>query len=196
MGWDDFIAVLLFLLGVSGFASWINSIPGGTIIYELRTELIGIGIAVFILGNAGDYMNRQAEKKRLILQMGSPDNGFAIEAVRQLNVRGWVEDGSLSKVDFRKANLAGANLVQADLSGSNFNQANLNGANMYGANLIKTRLGGADLRGANLNGAKLRWAYYTKGTTWPNGWDKEAIDRAGAIEVDKHGNRIIRQTTQ
>ena len=57
---------------------------------DIRSDLISIGIVVFIIDNVNEMYRRRAEKERLILQMGSPDHGFAIEAVRQLSVRGWL----------------------------------------------------------------------------------------------------------
>jgi len=56
----------------------------------------------------------------------------------------------LGEVDFRKAQLAGANFYMADLRGACLAGANLSGANLVGANLTD-----ADLRGANLAGANL-----------------------------------------
>ncbi len=56
----------------------------------------------------------------------------------------------LGEVDFRKAQLAGANFYMADLRGASLAGANLSGASLVGANLMD-----ADLRGANLSGANL-----------------------------------------
>ena len=56
----------------------------------------------------------------------------------------------LGEVDFRKAQLAGANFYMADLRGACLAGSNLSGANLVGANLTD-----ADLRGANLSGVNL-----------------------------------------
>lgn len=56
----------------------------------------------------------------------------------------------LGEVDFRKAQLAGANFYMADLRGACLAGANLSGASLVGANLTD-----ADLRGANLSGANV-----------------------------------------
>ena len=109
--WDDGIAVLLLIYGVYSFLMQ----PAVGFLEEFRAELIGAGLTTLLIGNAGQaaqqVAQKQEEKKRLILQMGSPDNGFAIEAVRQLREEGWLEDGSL-----KGANLIGANW-RANLSG-------------------------------------------------------------------------------
>ena len=163
---------------------------------DLRSELIGIGASVLIIANAGEYISTLQEKKRLILQMGSPNNAFAIEAARQLASKGWFFDGSLGGAnlieadlggaDLRGANLHGADLRNADLRGANLRGADLRGAYLRGADLRGADLRGADLRGAdligaNLRGANLEDAKYTKEITWPKGFDPEA---AGAKLID------------
>lgn len=56
----------------------------------------------------------------------------------------------LGEIDFRKAQLGGANFYMADLRGACLAGVNLSGANLVGANLTD-----ADLRGANLSGANM-----------------------------------------
>lgn len=197
-GWDDGIAVLLFFYGIFCFTFLQNPNPDPdpnnfiTFLYDFRAEMVGTGIATVLIGNATQAAEIQEEKKRLILQMGSPDNGFAVEAVRQLRQQTWLTDGSLKRANFYKANLGEADLGRANLHGATLSMANLNEADLGGANLSKAilllailtgarlwfadlseaRLEGADLRGAfltktnlsetNLEGADLRGAYLTK----------------------------------
>lgn len=59
IGWEDGIAVALILLGALGHFDM-----------NIRSELIGIGITVLIIDNVNEMYRRQAEKDRLILQMG------------------------------------------------------------------------------------------------------------------------------
>jgi len=86
LSWPDFIGALLFLIGLFGFIPGpIPYIPWFSEFYQaIKSELIGIGIAVILIDNANEILRRSGEKKRLILQMGSPDNAFAREALRQL----------------------------------------------------------------------------------------------------------------
>ena len=167
-----------------------------------RAELIGIGIGVFVIANAADYMNRQAEKKRFILQMGSPDNGFAVKSVRQLKSRGWLKDGSCNDADLVGANLEGADLSDADLRGVDLSVANLKWSFLDGVDLRRAELRRVDLSDAiledadlshaiifgatlnrlNLSDAKLKGAIYNEHTIWPYGFDPEA---AGAILGDR-----------
>jgi len=123
-------------------------------------ELIGIGITILILGNASQYIQIKQEKSRLILQMGSPDNSFAQEAVRQLRAQGWLYDGTTNGVYLRKANLIGVDLSEAHLEKADLWMANLNGSHMgYShlerANLYLVNLGSAFLHNTNLKGVDL-----------------------------------------
>jgi len=202
-GWDDGFALVLLAIGGLGYAGGlIPSLPEwGEFYIDIRSELIGIGFSVLLIANAGEWILRKQEKKRLILQMGSPDNAFAREAVRQLRARGWLRDGSLigvnlsyadlsgvdlwaanlNRVDLWAANLSGANLWVANLSGAYPIRANLSGAYMVSANLSGAYLIRANLFGANLFGANLSGAEYTKETIWPEGFDPIA---AGAVLVE------------
>jgi len=84
---------------------------------NLSTELASIAMTVLVI----DTLNRRRavaeEKQDLILQMGSPDNAFAREAVRKLRARGWGfgSDRSLLRQHLSKANLRDANLQGCSL---------------------------------------------------------------------------------
>ena len=156
-GVDDWVALFILVVGVLGYVD--GEIPNQPDWYiDIRSELIGIGVSVLIIANAGEYMSTVQEKKRLILQMGSPDNTFAIEAVRQLRAKGWLSDGSLSDAYLVNANLHGANLNDSILSNAILLSANLRGANLIGANLNDSALIGANLRDSNLRDADLSGA--------------------------------------
>lgn len=187
MGWDDIFAILFFGLGILGFADWIIFIPGGDMVVDLRAEFIGIGITVFIIGNATEARNRaanrEAERKRLILQMGSPDNTIAIEAVRQLRSKGWIEDGSLSGVYLSRANLSGADLSKADLSGADLydiklNEANLEEADLSGAEMQWSNLKRADLKRANLTKTNLSRAEMSQANLFNAKLNEASLDEA------------------
>lgn len=146
IGGEDFLGVAILLLGLLGYFQ-----PGtSTLLADLAATLIGIGITVLIIDNAGEVIKRREEKKRLILQMGSPDNAFAVEAVRQLKERGWLVDGSLHRAELRFANLSNVDLSGADLREVDLSRADLSGSYLYGSNLA-----GAILREANLSEAIL-----------------------------------------
>jgi hypothetical protein len=177
--WPDALGWLMLGLGLLVFTSdylrWsLLYVPYlSDLLLQIWPELIGIGLAVIIIDKANELIRLREEKKRLILQMGSPDNAFAIEAVRQLKARGWLFDGTLYYANIERANLSGAHLSGADLSLTYLGEANLREANLEGAifaeaNMRKAELShadmyialfvGADLREANLSGANLQGA--------------------------------------
>ena len=120
---------------------------------NVSTELASIAITILFVDMLYQHRETEREKRRLILQMGSPDNAFAREAVRALRSHGWLHDGSL-----KRASLGGANLQSADLGDANLQEANLVNANLQGAFLADANLQEAFLGGANLQEAELRRA--------------------------------------
>ncbi|MDY0125927.1 MAG: pentapeptide repeat-containing protein [Anaerolineaceae bacterium] len=193
-GLDDAIALLALLLGLSYYFYQFES----QFLYDFHAELISIGITVLILGNANQYMEIQTEKRQLILQMGSPANNIAIEAVRQLRQRGWLNDGTLKGVIIWKSNLENGDLQQAILKGANLTETNLNGADLFQANLDgaileETQLKGAllqeaslmkaDLIEANLEGASLIGAWLMMADLTMANLKRASLDRADLFET-------------
>ena len=123
------------------------------------TEMIGAAITFVLLEVMLDKRReREAEdreKERLVLQMGSPDNGFSVEAARQLRSYGWLYDGTLRDAIFHHANLAGADLRRANLVGANMRKSNLRGAKLWDSKLSDTIMLHADLSRADLQEADL-----------------------------------------
>jgi len=93
------------------------------------------------------------ERRRVISQVGSLSNEFALDAVRRCRDEGWLQSGKMNGI-----NIEGANLGNADLSESKMSGASLGFANLSGADLTHADLKGIDLKGANLQGADMRWA--------------------------------------
>lgn len=156
IGWEDYVGLIILILGVFGLIDGpIPYISGLTDVYHrISAELFGIGITVLIIDNANEAIKRREEKKRLILQMGSHTNVFALEAVRQLRERGWLTDGSLR----------GANLEDADLG-----EAYLEGADLRGAYLRGANLAGAYLKDAKVTTEQLKTARSIYYATMPDG---------------------------
>jgi hypothetical protein len=150
---------------------------------NFTTELVSVAFTILVVDRLYQRREKEREKKRLILQMGSPDNAFAREAARALQSSGWLRDGSLKgawlmganlqgaflwganlqgawleDVKLQETNLAGANLQEAVLVAANLQQANLQGANLQEAVLVAVNLQEANLRGANLQEANLAGA--------------------------------------
>jgi hemoglobin-like flavoprotein len=129
----------------------------------------GIGHPLIINGFLLWVINsifRRNEKRRVISQLGSLSNEFALEAAREARKSEWLTDGSLVGKEFKKANLCRAELAGAVIGRANFSNANLRDANLRQADLreavlLGVDLSGAELRWADLRGTNLRWAKLT-----------------------------------
>lgn len=122
---------------------------------NIGTELASIALTVLIIDRMNRRRDEEHERDALILQMGSPDHAFAIEAVRMLGAQGWLNNGMLRGVRLSRANLEGANLQSTHLQGARLGLANLRKVKFASADLTCAYLQGADLHGANLIGANL-----------------------------------------
>ncbi len=150
----------------------------------------------------------------LVRKLRNRDNKQVLEAVEELRVHGWLEDGSLEgirlchvrmhgadlfganlrKIDLHQAHLEWADLSQADLSGArlarvNFEGANLSQTNLTGADLLKANLGGArNLTDKQLSKAKrLCFAIMPSGLTYDGRYNLEGdleLARWRRIDVD------------
>jgi hypothetical protein len=176
--------LIMVIIGVGGYHHLHHKLNFTALVTDfyanISTELASIVITVVVIDGLNRRRATEREKATLILQLGSPNHGFAVEAARMLRVRGWLSDGALRKVnlfgtdlqgailgdaDLRtaflvQANLQAVDLREADLAGAYLGEANLREANLQNANLQETKLVAADfqgatLRGANLSGAKL-----------------------------------------
>jgi hypothetical protein len=94
----------------------------------------------------------------LIRKLRSPENKRVLQAVEELRVRGWLEDGSLDGVLLCHVHMEGADLINANLSNVDLHQAHLEFADLSMADLKKAKLSRTNLQGANLSGADLREA--------------------------------------
>jgi hypothetical protein len=148
---------------------WANLLQG------MSTEFFGAVVTAIFLGVliliTQQYQSIQNRKEELILQMGSDERVWAIEAARQLSSLGWLEDGTLIDADLEYANLSGADLAGANLSdiyllGANLSDIYLLGANLTGANLWHANLTDANLSEANLTDADLVGVNLTGADLW------------------------------
>lgn len=174
------LLALAFLVGSLGYFNELGELlylteTAQQIIAEfyasVSTELASIAITILFVDALYQHRETEREKRRLILQMGSPDNAFAREAVRALRSRGWLGDGSLQGAWLGGANLQGAFLGLANLQGADLRAANLQGANLMDANLREADLRYANLHGADLGDANLEGAKASQGTVWPGDFE-------------------------
>jgi len=120
-----------------------------------RSEIVTLLFALLIVEWFSRRQSINREKRALLLQLGSPDNAFAIEAVRVLRASGWISDGSLQGLFLVNANLSGAGLWKADLCEAELMGARLDHVNLHKAKLHRAKLWGADLHNAELMGTDL-----------------------------------------
>jgi hemoglobin-like flavoprotein len=110
-----------------------------------------------------NHILRRHERRRVLAQVASLSNEFALDAVRRVRQEGWHADGSLEGLDLERARLREADLNDARLAGARLGSADLRGASLHhadlrDADLTAANLRGADLRWSDLRGARLRWA--------------------------------------
>ena len=130
----------------------------GSSLAGFRTDAISIAITVIVLEELGRYRGGLEEKERLIRQMASHSNEFALEAVRQIRENDWHKDGSLCNRNLSYANLQNARLLNANLAGIDLRGAKLQESRLERANLERAILNGANLTCAHLNHARLQKA--------------------------------------
>ena len=156
------LAVLAIIVVVSGSITQHGTMDIHEIFLDLwsngGTELASIALTVLVIEGLNRRRATTERKKALILQMGSPDNGFAVEATRILRAEEWLKDGTL----------VGANLWKANLARADLGWAILWYTNLEGADLRKANLEGADLHDANLEGAELQGATFDENTVLPD----------------------------
>lgn len=143
------------------------------------TEVISIAVTVLIIERLNQRRATEQQKAELILQMGSPDNGFGLEAVRKLEYYGWLTDGSLEKTRLVEANLQGAVLRSANLRKTWLIRANLQEARLWEVNLQQADLADANVQQANLVDANLQQA-----NLWDANLQKASFRRSNLRQTD------------
>lgn len=126
---------------------------------NVSTEIIGIIITVLIIDRIVQNHEVQMKKKLLLSRVSSDNNETAKEALDELRLNGWVEDGSLNGASLFKANLFGANLYDSVMIGSTlsfavFERAYLRSVVLTNSIIYFTSFRNAELRGANLTGVR------------------------------------------
>lgn len=92
----------------------------------------------------------------LIYKLRSPDNKRVMQAVEELRVRGWLQDGSLRGVPLCHVHMQGVDLLSAELSNVDFHQANFENADLSMANLSNTKLTRVNFQRANLSHTNIK----------------------------------------
>lgn len=130
---------------------------------SLAPEMVGMAFAVVVIDELNQLRLEQQEKKALILQMSSPMNLVATEAVRILHAHGWLSDGSLIGVKLEGvSNLEGAGLWKANLRKGSFIHTNFSKTAFFKVDMEEADLGGANLSKAYLFMTNLRHTHLYK----------------------------------
>jgi hemoglobin-like flavoprotein len=162
----DAIAALMLTSGIALMAWGVHLRPPGSLEELVLTHfgdwtpgLAIDGVLVLVI----NQVIHTHERKRIINQVASLSNEFALDAVRRSREEGWLLNGTMENGRFGKARLATADLSGGRLAGSEFGFADLTRvdfahADLRGATFRGANLSDADLRWSNLSGADLRWA--------------------------------------
>jgi nitric oxide dioxygenase len=165
--WDliDGLAILLIGLGITLFIYGISLNPPGSIQDLVQTQFgdwtpgfVTDGVLLIVINR----VIHRHERRRVISQVASLSNEFALDAVRRCRDEGWLQDGGMRARKFDNARLASADLSDAKLPGTSFrfsdmSAADLTHADFSDADLTGTNFSDADLRWADLSNACLEW---------------------------------------
>lgn len=102
---------------------------------SLVPEGVGIFFTVLIIDRLDSIREAQVIKDQLVRRLQSRYNHTALQAVEEIRVMGYLEDGTLRNRNLRGANWVDANMYQADLEGSDLGNAVLDKADFVLANL-------------------------------------------------------------
>jgi len=152
----DVLALLLIVIGAGLFAYGLSLDPPSSLEELVLTQFgdwtpgfVMDGVLLLIINS----VIHTHERRRIISQVASLSNEFALDAVRLCRDEGWLQSGIMQGRRFASARLGGADLSDSKLSGAIFSFADLSAADLTYCDLT-----GVDLKGANLHGADLRWA--------------------------------------
>lgn len=121
-------------------------------------------------------------KIEVINKLWSLENKYALQAVEELRVRGWLTDGSLNNIALCQSRLQSADLMEADLRNVDFHQANLDFADLSKARLNGTKLNRASLMGVNFDHADLTFAdMYKANLRGARNLTEEQLSRANEL---------------
>jgi hypothetical protein len=148
-------------------------------LYNLAPEAVGILFTVIVIDRLDANREDRLIRERLLRETHSRYNPVALQAIEELRVMGYLEDGTLSGRSLRGASWQDANLYRADLRNTDLINAELGNADFYEANL----------EGAKVTPEQLRTAKTMRRCTMPDGskydgrynlsWDLALMKRDG-----------------
>jgi len=109
-------------------------------LYNLAPEAVGIVFTVLVLNRFDQLREDRQTFERLIREMHSRYNQFALQAIEELRVLGWLSDGRLRGYELKGSNWKDANLYQANLTECDLQRVDFENADLYQANLIGAKV--------------------------------------------------------
>jgi hypothetical protein len=135
-----FLAIGVMIGVVTSQVITLLSTALGDFLYSLAPEAVGIVFTVLVLNRFDQIREDRQTREHLIRQMHSRYNQFALQAIEELRVLGWLSDGKLAGQDMRGSNWRDANLYQANLTGCDLQRVLLDDADLYEANLTGVKI--------------------------------------------------------
>jgi len=131
----------------------------GDLLRDLLPEAVGIIFTVLILDRLSAWRDQRTLREQLARRAQSRYNHTALDAIEELRVLGWLEDGALAERNMRGSHWQNGNLYRADLRDTDLTNAILIGADFVLANL----------EGAQVSDAQLAKTHTMYGCTLPDG---------------------------
>lgn len=140
------VTIILVIIGL--YLLFRFDVSSEELIPNIVTDLFSVALTVFIIDTMYRLRSDNERKKVLVSKLGSKNNAVASEALRELDARGWLSDGTLEGAFLLSANLDGNSLT-----GANLKRVTLSYASMRDTSFFETDLRGAFLDNANFEGA-------------------------------------------
>lgn len=115
-------------------------------LYDLAPEAVGIVFTVLVLNRFDQIREDRQTYERLVREMHSRYNQFALQAIEELRVLGWLSDGRLHGHDLRGSDWRDANLYQASLKNCDLQRVQFDKADLYEADLTGAKVSPEQLR--------------------------------------------------
>ncbi len=129
---NPIMGVLLIVAVVMGLVSSLDEqgqFDIRTLGMNLATELIGAVITYYIIDRiVKNSIDNSELKPQMIRRLENPDPGITWQALKDLEAKGWLQDGSLYGWFLRRANFKNADLLAMDTNGLGMYRCNLEGA--------------------------------------------------------------------
>lgn len=131
-------------------------------------EFISIAISVIIIDRLNQRRLKANRLKNLKLQLASPSNDFALEALRQISTahlgflhNDFLVESKLSNANLSNAYLYGVNLKKSTMVKTILDSSNLTHARLHEAKLIDAKITNSDVCFAQFHNADLRWCNFS-----------------------------------